>query len=289
MPSSDEAARAASADAASSGAASGPSTGGEAVAAAVVRGEAAAAAEDAAALDLDGSYPVFVADRREQILSHVRSACERAGRSVDEVSLFAVSKTVDVPQVVAAMRAGYANFAENRPQELTRKLAGFEAAGIAAPRFDMIGNLQKNKINQVLGRADRIQSISSLELARAVSSRAERAGLRMAALLECNVSGEASKGGFAPDEVRAAAEELAGLGGLELEGLMCMAPAHDADAARMTFSAARELLAELRVRTGLVLPEFSCGMSDDFEIAVEEGSTLVRLGRIVFSPEYPFR
>ena len=236
----------------------------------------------------DEGYVAFVAERRARIVAHVSQACERSGRSLDEVSLFAVSKTVDVPQVVAAMRAGYANFAENRPQELTRKLEGFGAAGIAAPRFDMIGNLQKNKINQVLGRAARIQSISSLELARAVSSRAARSGLRVSALLECNVSGEQSKGGFSPDEVREAAEELAGLEGLCLEGLMCMAPAHDADAARATFSGARELLGELRGRTGLALPEFSCGMSDDFEIAVEEGSTLVRLGRIVFSPEYPF-
>ncbi len=307
MPSSDEVARVAAAGVVSAGVADG-----EVVAAAVtpanvvesaaadaspVPAQATAAADSpagdaaeatAAGLDLDSSYLAFVAERREQILSHVKDACERAGRGVGEVSLFAVSKTVDVPQVVAAMRAGYANFAENRPQELTRKLEGFHAAGIAAPRFDMIGNLQKNKINQVLGRAARIQSVSGLELARAVSSRAVRAGLQVPALLECNVSGEASKGGFTPDEVRAAAEELAGLEGLKLEGLMCMAPAHDASAARKTFSDARELLCELRERTGLALPEFSCGMSDDFEIAVEEGSTLVRLGRIVFSPEYPF-
>ncbi len=239
-------------------------------------------------VELDEDYVAFASQRRAQILAHVEQACERAGRSVDEVSLFAVSKTVDVPQVVAAMRAGYTNFAENRPQELTRKLEGFAAAGIEAPRFDMIGNLQKNKINQVLGRASRIQSISSIELARAVSVRAQRAGLRVSALLECNVSGEASKGGFSPDEVRSCAEELAGLEGLSLEGLMCMAPAHDPLAARKTFSDARELLGELRERTGLALGEFSCGMSDDFEIAVEEGSTLVRLGRIVFSPEYAY-
>ena len=237
-------------------------------------------------LAVDESYVAFVAERRAEILNKVGEACQRSGRDLSEVSLFAVSKTVDVAEVVAAMRAGYENFAENRPQELTRKLAGFEAAGIEAPRFDMIGNLQKNKINQVLGRASRIQSVSGIELAGAVSSRAERAGLRMPALLEVNVSGEESKGGFTPDEVKAAAEELAGLPGLSLEGLMCMAPAHDEDAARATFAGGRELLEELRRRTGLALPVYSCGMSDDFGIAVEEGSTLVRLGRIVFSPEY---
>ena len=237
-------------------------------------------------LAVDESYVAFVAERRAEILNKVGEACQRSGRDLSEVSLFAVSKTVDVAEVVAAMRAGYENFAENRPQELTRKLAGFEAAGIEAPRFDMIGNLQKNKINQVLGRASRIQSVSGTELAGAVSSRAERAGLRMPALFEVNVSGEESKGGFTPDEVKASAEELAGLPGLSLEGLMCMAPAHNEDAARATFAGGRELLEELRRRTGLALPVYSCGMSDDFGIAVEEGSTLVRLGRIVFSPEY---
>ncbi len=235
---------------------------------------------------VDESYVAFVAERRAEIMDKVGESCLRCGRDRSEISLFAVSKTVDVPEVVAAMQAGYENFAENRPQELTRKLAGFEAAGIEAPRFDMIGNLQKNKINQVLGRASRIQSVSSLELARAISSRAERAGLCVPALLEVNVSGEQSKGGFSPDEVKAAAGELLSLPGLALEGLMCMAPAHNEYMARATFITGRELLEDLRARTGLALPVYSCGMSDDFGIAVEEGSTLVRLGRIVFSPEY---
>ena len=100
------------------------------------------------------------------------------------------------------------------------------------------------------------------------------------------MSGEASKSGFSPDGVREAAEALAALEGLRLEGLMTMAPVHDADAARRAFSGLRELAGELRARTGLALPTLSCGMSDDFEIAAEEGSTLVRLGRIVFSPDY---
>ena len=104
--------------------------------------------------------------------------------------------------------------------------------------------------------------------------------------MEANVSGEASKSGFSPEELRAAAEKIVALPGISVRGLMTMAPAHDADAARRTFSGLRELAGELRARTGLALPTLSCGMSDDFGIAVEEGSTLVRLGRCVFDPGY---
>ena len=234
----------------------------------------------------DPAYEAFVRERREAILERLGAACARAGRDASEVMVEAVSKTVDVDAVVAAMRAGYVAFGENRPQELVRKLDALAQAGVEAPRFDMIGNLQTNKVNQVLGRAHLIHSISSAHLAEAVSKRAERAGIRVPVLLECNVSGEASKSGFSPDEARAAAEGLCELGGISVEGLMTMAPAHDPAAARATFSGLRELAADLRVRTGLKLPTLSCGMSDDFEIAVEEGSTLVRLGRIVFSNAY---
>lgn len=239
-----------------------------------------------ASIDIDEAYLAFVRERRAAILTRLEDACTRAGRDVSEVTPVAVSKTVGPAEVLAAMHAGYDAFAENRPQELVRKLDAFAAAGIEPPRFDMIGNLQKNKINAVLGRASLVQSISSLSLAQAVSSRAERAGMTVPVLLECNVSGEQSKGGFSPDEVRLAVDDLLALPALSIEGVMCMAPAHDAEAARRTFSGARELREDLRARMGLALPTFSCGMSDDFEIAVEEGSTLVRLGRIVFSAEY---
>lgn len=202
----------------------------------------------AAVLEPEAAYQAFMDERHARIMDQIAEACSRSGRELCEVTAFAVSKTVGPREVVAAMRAGWDAFAENRPQELVRKLDAFAAAGVEAPRFDMIGNLQKNKINQVLGRVERIQSISSLELARAVSERAVRAGLVMPALLECNVSGEESKGGFSPDEVREQAEELAGLEGLAFEGLMTMAPAHDPETARATFSGARELECDLRSR-----------------------------------------
>ena len=190
-------------------------------------------------------------------------------------------------EVLLARRAGWRLFGENRPQELGRKL---EALGqlpeMADARFDMIGNLQKNKINQVIGRVALIHSISSAHLAEAVSSRSAQRGLVSDVLLEVNVSGEASKSGFAPDELRACVDGVVSLPGIRVLGLMTMAPAGSADAARRTFSGLRELAEELRSRTGLALGTLSCGMSDDFQIAVEEGSTLVRLGRCVFDQGY---
>ena len=240
------------------------------------------------------AYERAVAERRAEILARMDAALDRAGRPRDAALLVAVSKTVDVAQVVAAARAGYRTFAENRPQELARKLDGLAAwpEPLPALRFDMIGNLQKNKINTVLGRAALIHSIESRHLAEAVSARAER---RMAAgeldapqpvLLEVNVSGEASKSGFDPQELRACFDGLQELGGIAIQGLMTMAPQGDPDVARATFSGLRELRDELAASSGLPLPELSCGMSEDFEPALEEGSTIVRLGRVVFDPAF---
>lgn len=236
---------------------------------------------------LDEAYGAFLRERRGEILGRIADAAARSGRSASEVLAIAVSKTVTAREVVQAHEAGWDAFGENRPQELSRKLAALEAEpGCRDLRFDMIGNLQKNKVNQVIGRVALIHSISSTHLAEAVSTRCEARGIVADVLLEANVSGEASKSGFSPEGLLAAAEDVAALPGIRVLGLMTMAPAGDADAARRTFSGLRELAGELRARTGLALETLSCGMSDDFEIAVEEGSTLVRLGRCVFDQGY---
>ena len=232
-------------------------------------------------------YESFLRSRREEILERVAAAARRSGREPGEVGALAVSKTVGPEEVLLARRAGWDAFGENRPQELGRKLAALaDEPEMAGVRFDMIGNLQKNKINQVIGRVSLIHSISSAHLAEAVSTRCEARGIVADVLLEVNVSGEASKSGLSPDEARSGAEGMAALPGIRVVGLMTMAPAGDADAARRTFSGLRELACELRSRTGLPLETLSCGMSDDFEVAVEEGSTLVRLGRCVFDQGY---
>lgn len=239
---------------------------------------------------LEGTYGAFLAARREEILGRVRAAAERSGRDAGDVGVVAVSKTVGPDGVREAVGAGWRAFAENRPQELTRKLADLDAGEVAAGiTFDMIGNLQTNKINQVVGRVRLVHSVSSERLARAVATRSAARGVTTRALLEVNVSGEASKSGLSPADAREALPRVLALEGLRVEGLMTMAPAHDPDAARRTFSGLRELAETLRADTGEGLATLSCGMSDDFEIAIEEGSTLVRLGRIVFDPGYRLR
>lgn len=227
-------------------------------------------------------------------MARVDEALERSGRAPGSVRVMAVSKTVGTPQVLAAIEAGYGLFGENRPQELVRKLGELaEVSDLPPVRFDMIGNLQTNKINAVLGRAACIHSVSSLHLAEAISSRVQRrieSGELAAAqpvLLEANVSGELSKSGFTPDELRAAFPRLSELRGILIQGLMTMAPRGDKSVARSTFASLRELRDELAGDwPGVDFAELSCGMSEDFSEAILEGSTLVRLGRVVFDPAF---
>ena len=233
------------------------------------------------------SYADFLCKRRAEVSERLAAAARRVGRAPQEVTMLAVSKTVGPDEVALAWRAGWRAFGENRPQELKRKLAGAEGhPEMAGVRFDMVGNLQTNKINQVIGRVALIHSVSSLHLAQSISKRAIARDMVCKVLIEVNVSGEDSKSGFSPAEATLSMDELMALEGLSIEGLMTMAPAHQPDEARRTFSGLRELAESLRERTGLALGTLSCGMSDDFTIAVEEGSTLVRLGRVVFDPAY---
>ena len=235
----------------------------------------------------DSDYLSFLESRRQEILSCVADACARSGREAGEVELIAVSKTVGPDEVELAWRAGWRSFGENRPQELKRKLEGLAGRGdVAGARFDMIGNLQVNKINQVLGNVRLIHSVSSVHLAEAISKRAQVRDMVASVLVEVNVSGEESKSGLSPKEAKAEFEALLGLPGIDVCGLMTMAPKGDAARARSTFAGLHELRDDLAGEYGVPLEVLSCGMSDDFQIAIEEGSTLVRLGRCVFDPSY---
>ena len=232
-------------------------------------------------------YVSFLTQRRSEILGLVSEAAKRSGRDASEIELIAVSKTVEPEAVHDAYQAGYRTFGENRPQELGRKIEALKTwPDMAGVRFDMIGNLQTNKINHVIGKARLIHSISSEHLARAVSMRAAAKDCTCQVLLEINVSGEESKSGFSPQEVQKAADKLMSLSGISICGLMTMAPQGDVYRARKTFAGLRELQGTLSKQMGLPLSVLSCGMSDDFPLAVQEGSTMIRLGRLVFSSEY---
>ena len=221
-------------------------------------------------------YLEFIKARRAQIESLVADAAKKSGRSVSEIEIVAVSKTVPVEAVLAAYKAGYRVFGENRPQELTHKLTCLSETPFASEiSFDMIGNLQKNKINQVVGKVRYIHSISSEHLAEAVSKRAEMKGTEESVLL-----------GFSPEEVSESIQKIVELPHISVVGLMTMAPKDDSERAKRTFSGLRELRDRLSQQVGLKLDVLSCGMSDDFTYAIEEGSTTIRLGRVLFDPAY---
>lgn len=230
----------------------------------------------------------MLATRQQELLARIDDAALRSGRVGSDITMLAVSKTVSAEVVALAYEVGYRSFGENRPQELARKVAAIKSrSDMSDIRFDMIGNLQTNKINQVLSaNPSLIHSVSSIHLAEAISSRAQRNAMVVNVLIEVNISGEITKAGFTPSDALQSAELLASLEGIHPLGVMTMAPAHDLDAARRTFSDLREFSHSLSARCGLELPIMSCGMSDDFEVAIEEGSNLVRLGRIIFDPTY---
>ena len=230
-------------------------------------------------------YVAFQRARRAEIEERIAAACAASGRTPDEILLVAVSKTVGIEEVAAAREAGYAAFAENRPQELKRKLAGAaDHPVLADARWDMIGHLQTKK--DVVGRVALIHSVDTVHLAQAIDAQAAKLGIRMPVLMEVNIAGEESKSGFDPASAREGLDAIASLGHLDLAGLMGMAPAHDPEAARRAFSGLRALRDALAAASGLPLRELSCGMSDDFTLAIEEGSTIIRLGRTVFDPAY---
>lgn len=223
--------------------------------------------------------------RLEETLPPVRERIARAlGRSGGggDVRIVAVTKGHPSEAAAAAVRAGLDTLGENRVQELARKV---DAVGRDVARWHLIGHLQRNKARQAIELFDLIHSVDSERLARTLAAEGVRAGRSVRGLLQVNVSGEESKGGF---EGAAAVDALGALGaldGLELHGLMTMAPWTDDEAVlRRTFAAARRLLEECRRQLPEALrgTELSMGMSNDFDIAVEEGATMVRLGTVLF-------
>jgi PLP dependent protein len=209
-------------------------------------------------------------------------ALQRAGRT-DAVRLVAVTKGQPLAAVEAAVRCGLDELGENRVQELDAKRAAYPADA-PRPVWHLIGHLQRNKVRRALALSDLIQSVDSLRLAEEVSREAVRAGVTARILVQVNVSGEISKGGFDAAGGAGQVARVTALPGLSCEGLMTIAPYADDEAVlRDTFAGTRRLL-EQCVAESVQLSgrELSMGMSHDFRIAIEEGSTMVRLGTILF-------
>lgn len=220
-----------------------------------------------------------VEERLERVRQRIARAATRGGRDPASVTLIGATKSVDVDRVRGAVRAGLGDVGENRVQEALPKIATVGAG----PRWHLIGHLQRNKARQAVGAFALIHSVDTAALAQALDRAARQTGRRVPVLIEVNVGGEATKFGVAPG----AAEDLLSVIGacewVQPVGLMTVAPpAHDPQAVRPLFRALRELRDRLRGRAGETFRELSMGMSDDFEVAVEEGATMVRIGRAIF-------
>jgi pyridoxal phosphate enzyme (YggS family) len=213
-----------------------------------------------------------------RVRERVQAAARRAGRPEDAVTIVAVTKTFGPEVVEAILRAGIGDIGENRVQELLLK-----SDAVRTPcRWHLVGPLQRNKAGKVVGRVHLIQAIDGVRIAETVDRIAGERGLHARVLLEVNTSGESSKHGVAPEDAVAAGEALARLAHLDFRGLMTIGPLSGGpEDTRRCFRDLFALAEDIRRATGLALPELSMGMSDDFEMAIEEGATIIRVGRVI--------
>lgn len=219
--------------------------------------------------------------RKQQIESRIAAAAASVGRTQDEITVVAVTKEVDPEIARAAFYAGFHDLAENRPQLLTQKA---DALHDLAIRWHHIGSLQRNKVRSVLAIASLVHAIDSVRLLEAVSRIAGETGMTASVLVQVNISGEASKHGFSPQELRQVWGQLLALPHVNLQGLMTMAPLEASDDDCFAyFKETATLRDALQKQGNITLPYLSMGMSRDFEMAVRAGATHVRLGSILFS------
>lgn len=215
------------------------------------------------------------------IEERIAKACERSGRSRDSVTLICVTKTKPVEMLQEAYDAGQRNFGENKVQEIIRKKP-LLAEDI---KWHMIGHLQRNKVRQLIGQTVMIHSVDSLRLAETISAEAEKAGIVMPILIEVNAADEEGKFGVAPDRAEALIRAVSPLKGIHVEGLMTIAPyTDDPETNRQYFARLRELAVDIGQKCidNVSMNVLSMGMTGDFEIAVEEGATHVRVGTGIF-------
>lgn len=217
------------------------------------------------------------------IHERIRAACERARRDPASVTLLAVTKTHPPETVQLAVEAGQLLFGENKVQEAKAKIPNCPGKA----RWHFIGHLQSNKCRDAVELFEMIESVDSLSLAQEINKRAEQAAKTMPVLLEVNVAGEASKFGYAPVRMLAELKEINALPRLEIHGLMAVPPFSPvAEKSRPHFQRLRELKQQAEQVLGAPLPHLSMGMSGDFEIALEEGATIVRVGTALFGERH---
>lgn len=227
-----------------------------------------------------------VAQRVRLVMGNLRRAAERAGRSPDGVRLVAATKTVSVDRIQEGIAAGLSILGENRMQEALAKMAQLKAAPV---RWHFIGQLQRRKVRSIVGLFEVIHSVDSVELAQEIDRRAGEAGMAQPILLEVNMGGESTKAGFQPDEIERQIPMLGALPHVRIQGLMTIPPpTPEADQARPYFRGLRELAGRIAEQgvPSVAMQELSMGMSHDYEVAIEEGATLVRVGTAIFGARH---
>ena len=244
------------------------------------------------------SWTSAIGRQYDLVRQRIAQACARAGRDPSSITLLAITKFASVPQMIEIVRLGLFHFGENRVQFLEAHRHEFSTQAAAAGldpsmvHWHMVGHLQRNKVKQVLPMVEMIQSVDSLRLAQEISATAHRLGRTMPMLMEINAGQEPQKHGFTLEEAAPAARQIAQLPGIQLCGLMSMAPlTDDVSRIRHAFSRTRDLFTQIHA-SGEVGDGFiylSMGMSSDFEIAIEEGATIVRIGSLLFAECAPDR
>ena len=226
-----------------------------------------------------------VADNLRRVRAGIEAAARRAGRDPDSVRLVVVTKTVPLDAIREALGAGASILGENRVQEALDKQKSLAWDG-PAPEWHLIGTLQKNKARHAVGAFALIHSLDGIELAREIDRQAAKRGVVQKVLIEVNVAGEATKHGVRPEDVLPLAKEAASMRSIGVSGLMCIPPFTDnPEESRPHFARLRELLKQIN-DAGLPMRELSMGMTQDYEVAVEEGATLVRVGTAIFGTRH---
>ena len=222
-----------------------------------------------------------IRDHLNEVRENIQKACEKAGRSPQEVTLIAVSKTKPLFMLEEAYEAGARDFGENKVQEILEKHPKMPEDA----RFHMIGHLQRNKVKQVLPHAVLIHSVDSYRLAEQISQEAGKLGITAKILLEVNVAKEESKFGMMPEDVEEMAGQIAALPHLQIEGLMTIAPfVDDPEKNRPVFRKLYQLSVDIKKKNidNVNMSVLSMGMTGDYQVAVEEGSTMIRVGTGIF-------
>ena len=231
----------------------------------------------------------YIRENLERIEKRIQAACERSHRNREEVLLIAVSKTKPASMVQEAMEAGIRNFGENKVQELCEKAeqieGGFSRSAGSPLNWHLIGHLQRNKVKYVVGRACLIHSVDSLRLAEEIQKEAEKKDCHVDILIEVNIGDEESKSGIAKEEAVELVKAVSVLTRVHIKGLMAIAPIVETpEESRPYFREMARLKEEIRSMElpGVEMRELSMGMTGDFEVAIEEGATMVRVGTAIF-------